>query len=358
MQNEENTEPFAKVAECLYRNTSSKRYYALVKKSGKQIRRSLKTNDRKLADRRLRELREQIERLDPKKGQLNITFDELAMTWLRTQAPHLKDSSYRRRELSIRQVGKFFRSANIRNITRSHCEKWAQKRSPGISASTFNNERETLIRIFDYAEREGIILNNPARILKRRKARKTQVVIPSKEEFQMLIRTMRDLDCRYWNGADLVELLAYSGMRLGEAAEITWRDIDFARDMFTVTGGNTGTKNHEARTVPLFPILKGFLKRIRKEQELTGTAPSPDSRIAGTRTAKKAINAASKKAELPHFNHHCMRHYFVSNAIEKGVDFKTIAAWVGHKDGGLLVAETYGHLRDSHSFEMAKLMAD
>ncbi len=67
MQNEENTDPFVKVAECLYRNTSSKRYYALVKKSGKQIRRSLKTNDRKLADRRLREFREQIDRMDPKK---------------------------------------------------------------------------------------------------------------------------------------------------------------------------------------------------------------------------------------------------------------------------------------------------
>jgi hypothetical protein len=44
----------------------------------------------------------------------------------------------------------------------------------------------------------------------------------------------------------------------------------------------------------------------------------------------------------------------VSNAIEAGVDFKTIAAWVGHKDGGLLVAKTYGHLRDTHSFEMAQ----
>jgi len=46
--------------------------------------------------------------------------------------------------------------------------------------------------------------------------------------------------------------------------------------------------------------------------------------------------------------------FFVSNAIEAGVDFKTIAAWVGHKDGGLLVAKTYGHLRDTHSFEMAQ----
>ena len=61
-------------------------------------------------------------------------------------------------------------------------------------------------------------------------------------------------------------------------------------------------------------------------------------------------------AGLAIFTHHCMRHYFVSNAIEAGVDFKTIAAWVGHKDGGLLVAKTYGHLRDTHSFEMARRM--
>ena len=27
-----------------------------------------------------------------------------------------------------------------------------------------------------------------------------------------------------------------------------------------------------------------------------------------------------------------------------------------HKDGGLLVAKTYGHLRDTHSMEMAKRM--
>ena len=38
------------------------------------------------------------------------------------------------------------------------------------------------------------------------------------------------------------------------------------------------------------------------------------------------------------------------------MDFKVIASWVGHKDGGVLVAKTYGHLRDTHSFEMAKRM--
>ena len=59
---------FHKVAENLYRLESSGGYYALVKKSGKQFRRSLKTKDRKLADRRLKELKGQI-------GCLTLTDD-------------------------------------------------------------------------------------------------------------------------------------------------------------------------------------------------------------------------------------------------------------------------------------------
>jgi hypothetical protein len=51
---------FHKVAENLYRLESSGAYYALIKKSGKQFRRSLKTKDRKLADRRLKELKGQM----------------------------------------------------------------------------------------------------------------------------------------------------------------------------------------------------------------------------------------------------------------------------------------------------------
>lgn len=51
---------FHKVAENLYRLESSGGYYALVKRGGKQFRRSLKTKDRKLAERRLKEIKERI----------------------------------------------------------------------------------------------------------------------------------------------------------------------------------------------------------------------------------------------------------------------------------------------------------
>ena len=36
-----------------------------------------------------------------------------------------------------------------------------------------------------------------------------------------------------------------------------------------------------------------------------------------------------------------------------GIDFMTIAAWVGHKDGGVLIGKVYGHLANEHRKAMA-----
>jgi integrase len=162
---------------------------------------------------------------------------------------------------------------------------------------------------------------------------------------------MRQADSRGIHGAYLVELLAYSGMRLNEAINLTWQDTDFDRGCFTVTGGEYGTKNHDIRTVPLFPAMRELLERIRSDR--TEINPDYVTPIKGARTL---MANAAKKAGIPRFTHHSMRHYFCSNAIEAGIDFKVIAGWLGHKDGGILVAKTYGHLRDTHSFEMAKRM--
>jgi integrase len=350
-QNEPERSAFQKVGECLYRRTTSGVYYGLVKRAGKQYRRSLKTTDRKLAERTLADFRQKIERLDHTKARSNITFADVANRWLSTIVPQLKASSANRRETSVRQLLTHLGSIPVRNLTSALCEQWASKRGIGIAASTYNNERDTVIAVLNFAKREGLLLDNPALVLRRRKMGKSTVVIPSQPEFQSLVTALRNLDVRAQEAANLVELLAYSGMRLAEATSVRWQDVDFERARFVVTGGELGTKNHEARVVPLFPALQQLLERIRAERR-----PAASDLVIGIANAKTAMNHACTLAGVPRFTHHCMRHYFVSNAIEAGIDFKTIAGWVGHKDGGLLVAKTYGHLRDTHSFEMAKRM--
>lgn len=304
-----------------------------------------------MADRRLSAYREKIERLSPTQAATQHTFSTLAVKWLETLRPTLKMSSFERREVSLKQIKPFLGNLPLRKFTASVFEEWAAKRSPEISASTYNNERDTIIAVFAYAKRDGLILDNHAEILPRRKLPKSQIVIPSKEEFGKLVNTLRNMDCRYLEAANLIEVLAYSGMRLAEATSLQWKNVDFTAKRFAVTGGETGTKNHEVREVPLFPALGEFLKKLHAEEH-----SEPETRVITIDSAKNAMTTACRKAGLTRFTHHSLRHYFVSNAIEAGIDFKVIANWVGHKDGGLLVAKTYGHLRDAHSQEMAKRM--
>ena len=51
-------------------------------------------------------------------------------------------------------------------------------------------------------------------------------------------------------------------MKLSEATNIKWGEMDFERDHLVVSGGEVGYKNRQIRTVPLFPAMRKFLENI------------------------------------------------------------------------------------------------
>ena len=166
---------FNKGTECLYRN-GNRLYSALVKVNGKQIRRSLKTTDLAIAKRRLVEFRAKARRLE---GEEN------------------------------------------RN------DAWKRKRGATVSARSHNIELETLKLILRYAVDRGIVLENAAEKLKRRKQPKSIIELPSHVEFRVLVKTLREAPLAVASGATaMVEFLAYSGMRVGEAREVRFEDVN------------------------------------------------------------------------------------------------------------------------------------
>ena len=106
MSDTENVGDFKRVAECLYRHSAGK-YYALVKVSGKQIRRSLRTRDFALAKRRLTKFRGEATRLNT--ADTDLVYGGLTQKWLASIQPHLKDSSYQRRATVLRQLEPYFK---------------------------------------------------------------------------------------------------------------------------------------------------------------------------------------------------------------------------------------------------------
>jgi integrase len=195
------------------------------------------------------------------------------------------------------------------------------------------------------------MLTNPAADIKRRKAAPGKMEVPTREQFRQIIAAIRQSDGRQDSqqkakaGADLVELLAYSGCRIAEVVALTWADVDFDSRTVRVTGGETGTKNREHRTVLMTEALYGLLLRLADERQ-----PKPTDRVSLTTKAKTCLATACRRLGLPTFSHHDFRHFFATTCIESGVDIPTVSRWLGHKGGGALAMRVYGHLRQEHSF--------
>ena len=345
---------FHRVAENLYRLETSGGYYALLKRGDKQFRRSLKTKDRKLADRRLVQLRAQVGNLTIGED-ARLSFDEVAERWKAATQHGLKPSTVLRRESCIRNLSPFFKGITVRHIQPHHCERWLTERGVKMAPQTLVHELDTMRLIFDYAVRIGLMLANPAKDIKRRKIIAKPIEVPTREQFRKLIEAIRASDGRADSqrkakpGADLVELLAYSGCRIQEATSLRWSDVDFDRNTLTITGGEIGTKNREHRSIPITDALQSLLLRLCDEAN-----PKPSDTIARIRDAQNCLGTASRRLGYHRFTHHDFRHFFATTCIEAGVDIPTVSRWLGHKDGGALAMRVYGHLRQEHSFSMAK----
>lgn len=348
----------------LYRHKSGI-YHARLTVNGRRTWRSLKTDVQSIALEELRALKKQLqtqEELNPKgekrrKG--SLTFREAAQIWLeRIQ----NDPSRKKRtkqywgeilaalekhspKLCARQIGK---------VTQTDCEVWASSFASLSSPSRYNNTLSALRNILEVGIEMGERLANPASQLKRLKTVEKDLTgkLPDRETFQKWVQTIRTAGSRWSQPcADLVEFLAYSGLRIGEAGCVQWKHIDFEKEEIVILGDpEEGTKNRSIRRVPMIGKMKALLERF-KERPISN---EQDDKLLQVSTARAAMERASEKLGIPHLTHHDLRHLFATVCIESGVDIPTVAKWLGHKDGGALAMRVYGHLRDEHSKSAAR----
>jgi integrase len=344
----------------LVRYGPSGTYFARVRVRGKLKRQTLKTDVFSVAQLRLadfvKDLRQQAESQNAS-ARGKMTFgDALAIYEKELDgSQHLKYTAKLYRTKTIKALLKSWpdlKSTDVRKISASDCLQWASRFALEFSPSVFNNTVGTLRQVIKIAIRAGARYGNPAEEIKKVKVRQKVLILPEHQEFVNLISSVRNGGGRFSEAAaDLIEFLAYSGARKGEAARVFGCDCDLVGGKVMIKGdAETGTKNWETRSVPMIPDLRQLLERLKSASGEKWL----DSPVMSVRECQKSIDSACEKLSLKRFTHHDLRHLFATRCIESGVDIPTVAKWLGHKDGGALAMKTYGHLRNEHSQEMAK----
>jgi integrase len=342
---------FEKVGECLYRNPASGTYYALVKVRGKQFKSSLKTDNLAEARRKLKDFRNDIGRIDPDAGK--ITVEALADRFLAT-VQHQAPATLRKKIDITRRIKDKWGVLQAKDLKKSQVMAWLASFKFGSGS---RNKHLRIVRaMFKLAVDDRILAHSPVDGVKEEKTEKPIRQTPSLVEFQAIVDSIRSqpfADTRE-ESADFVEFLGLAGLGLAEATALTWGDVNFDR-------GQIITFRHKTRqgfAVPIFPQLRPLLERrlVRAKNQNGGKALPPAAKVFTVANAKKAIEAACKRLNLPGYTSRSFRRTFITSAIERGVDVKVVAQWQGHKDGGKLILDTYSHVRPVHSEQMAKLM--
>lgn len=249
-------------------------YYGRIKVGGKLIRKSLETDvwsEAKLGlldFLRLQKL--EGDRIDPP---LFCAAVELFKRDLE-QDTSIKPQSKRYRLWCLGKIQKTWPEAwNLRlnEIAPQMCKEWGAKLNSSVACHYYNNIIGTLKLVLKagiklHQETCGEKLENPADDLKRTRIKQKDLQLPEKSQFKDLVQNMR-LRSGGWGPrvGDLVEFLAYGGMRIqSEAVWVTWNDVDWDRKEIIVRGNpETGTKNSEIRRIPMIPDMLELLQRLK-----------------------------------------------------------------------------------------------
>jgi integrase len=143
----------------------------------------------------------------------------------------------------------------------------------------------------------------------------------------------------------MVELLARTGMRVGELAGLEDEAMIHKEDghRLRIPIG----KLHNDRHVPLHPMLVdliGEYRAMRGPSHSGHLLERDDGRPFDRRTIHRYVASVAKRAGVGHVHPHQLRHTLATQSINRGMSLEAIAALLGHRSMDMTL--TYARISD------------
>jgi integrase len=249
-------------------------------------------------------------------------------------------------EGAIRRLKKAFGTRKVAELSPSDVARLiGQMKGQGLKTWTVRKTLTPLRMAYAVAVREGWVSSSPVDKLlpsETPKGDASEKRCLSRAEIDALLAHTLSQDGRAENPRwkALFGLLCYTGLRISEALALTWNDV--TETSVIVREGKTESA---AREVILIPAARSLLAAWKLKQApgvdfVFGTSPG---RSCGRREALTALQATCKRAGIPNYTLHELRHTFASIQISLGRSLPWIASQMGHKDAEITLS-TYAHL--------------
>lgn len=166
-----------------------------------------------------------------------------------------------------------------------------------------------------------------------KKGKAKEIEIPTEEELDKFLESIEGSRLYIY-----VMLACYGGLRRGEVVALTWKDIDFKKNLITID--KVKVKNQYGKyedketpktekSVRTIPIVEELLEPLQARVKENGFKSSDLVITDAPDAMKDAYERARIKYKFP-YNYHSLRHYFTSYLLLMGIPIKDVSEFLGH----------------------------
>lgn len=286
----------------------------------------------------------------------DLTFSDVYEHWLDTYKLTVREHTLMCVESLFRaHILPILGNMPIQKITARQCQLMVNSLAQS-NLTAIKNYTVQASRIFEFAISMDYISKNPFNkviIPKVKKASKPQKFY-TRDELELFMSTaQKQCPQQFYT---LFRLLAFSGIRIGEASALTWNDIDFDSAAITINKTVTYLKNGKAtvsdpktkssnRTVYIdkktLVILQQWQNMQRIELLKQGVNANSPQQLVFTNmtnsfivraTSDRWIKKISKESGVHPISPHGFRHTYATLAIQSGMNPKELQAQLGHSN--------------------------
>ncbi len=259
----------------------------------------------------------------PLPGRSGMTLRRLCDSFLVRTKERKEECSHKAQVRNLKAFCESFGHRDPATLKVHEVEEWLEQRDTWANSS--KALFITIIKaVFNWADEQQYIGQNPIKKLKRRSTGRRRRVLTSGERERIKAEVSEDL-------RDFLTTLELTGCRpFSEAAKLTAQDIDWEKGRAMLIKHKTAKKTGRPRLIYFPPPL---LARLKERAERYPEGPLFRNRLGNpwtSDTAGKYLRRACEKLGIEGVTSYTIRHSFISTALVKGVPVETVAVLAGN----------------------------
>lgn len=317
-------------------------WWGRAQRQNQEQRRSLKTKNRAVAQKRLRQWLDDLDAVEwgdkPRR-----TLDDAVERFIKEHFPTLKPKTKIRYRTSIKHLMDHFGGVTMDQVKGKLPDFEAARRARGVSSSTIRRDLACLSVIFasaidwEWLDDSG----NPVQSFMRRRAKRGLREAPARTRYLSPEEERRLLEAATEASRQAIILAIDTGLRREELLSLTWAQVDESRGLIRTTNL---TKSGKIRHVPVTQRSAQILAQLPRSEDSPYVLTNPDT---GTRytALNRGLKAAMRRAGIASLSWHDLRRTAGCRWLQRdGKTMEEVSILLGHTDVKI-TAQRYAFLR-------------